>query len=192
MAVPSELGEQFDTVLASAQQGEAWALGRLYEALQPRVLGYLRAQDGEAEDIAADAWVDVARSLNRFVGDEGDFRRWVFTIARRRLIDARRARGRSPIHAVPPDRLEHAVLDTTIDEIDAGAAAKTIVALLPDGQAQVVLLRVVAGFSVDETAAIVGRRPGAVRALQHRALRRLAKELGATRNATAPASDVYR
>jgi RNA polymerase sigma-70 factor (ECF subfamily) len=192
MAVSSNVGEQFESVLASAQQGERWALARLYESLQPSVLAYLRAQDPEAEDIAADAWIDVARGLSRFAGGETDFRRWVFTIARRRLIDARRARTRTRTQPVSPEALDRPTPDTAIDELEAHAAAKAIVALLPDGQAQVVLLRVVAGFSVEETAAIVRRRPGAVRALQHRALRRLAKELGATRNATARTSDVYR
>ena len=96
MAVPPHLGEEFETVLASAQQAEQWALGHLYETLQPSVLAYLRSQDADAEDIAADAWIDVARGLNRFEGREADFRRWVFTIARRRLTDAFGPRAHAP------------------------------------------------------------------------------------------------
>ena len=72
MAVPPHLGEEFETVLASAQQAEQWALGHLYETLQPSVLAYLRSQDADAEDIAADAWIDAARGLNRFEGGEAD------------------------------------------------------------------------------------------------------------------------
>lgn len=192
MAVPPQLGEQFEAVLASAQQAERWALGRLYETLQPSMLAYLRSQDTDAEDIAADAWIDIARGLHRFDGGEADFRRWVFTIARRRLIDARRARNRARTEPVPPETLDRPITDAGLDAADADSAAKAIVAALPDSQAQVVLLRVVAGFSVEETAAILRKRQGAVRALQHRALRRLAKEFGTTRNAPALTSDVYK
>jgi RNA polymerase sigma-70 factor, ECF subfamily len=192
MAVPPRLGEQFETVLNSARQAEQRALGSLYETLQPSMLAYLRSQDTDAEDIAADAWIDIARGLHRFEGGESDFRRWVFTIARRRLIDARRARSRDRTVPVPPEALDRPTADAAFDALDADAAAKTIVAALPDGQADVVLLRVLAGFSVEETAAILRKRPGAVRALQHRALRRLAKEFGATRNAPALSSDVYK
>jgi len=192
MAVPPQLGEQFESVLASAQQAEPWALGRLYETLQPSMLAYLRSQDPDAEDIAADAWIDIARGLHRFEGGEADFRRWVFTIARRRVIDARRARSRARTEPAPPETLDRPTADAGFDAFDADAAAKAIVAVLPDGQAQVVLLRVLAGFSVEETAAVLGKRHGAVRALQHRALRRLAKEFGATRNAPALSSDVFK
>jgi RNA polymerase sigma-70 factor (ECF subfamily) len=192
MPRPPHLGEQFEIVLASAQEAEQWALGRLYERLQPSILAYLRSQDADAEDIAADAWIDVARGLSRFVGGEADFRRWVFTIARRRLIDARRARSRARTQPMPPEALDRPTTDAGIEGVDADTAAQTIVALLPDSQAQVVLLRVLAGFSVEETAAILRKRPGAVRALQHRALRGLAKKLGGSRNAPAFRSDVYR
>lgn len=192
MAHPAGLGEHFDSVLGAARQGEAWALGFLYERLQPAVLAYLRAQDREAEDIAADAWIDVARSLQRFEGDEAAFRRWVFTIVRRRRLDAVRTRARRPAEPVAADRLEAVPATDDFEHLDGEAAARRIVALLPPMQAQVVLLRIVSGFSVDEVGEILGKRPGAVRALQHRALRRLAKELGSTRNARDPRSDVYR
>ena len=192
MAVPPPLGEQFETVLDSARQAEPWALGRLYEALQPSMLAYLRSQDTDAEDIAADAWIAIARGLHRFEGGEADFRRWVFTIARRRLIDARRARRRDRMVPVPPEALDRPTADTGFDALDSDDAVKMIVAALPDTQAEVVLLRILAGFSVEETAAILRKRQGAVRALQHRALRRLAKEFGATRNAPALSSDVYK
>ena len=56
-------------------------------------------------------------------------------------------------------------------------AVRKIVALLPPDQAEIVLLRVVGGLPVEEVAAITGRRPGTVRVLQHRALRRLAERL---------------
>ena len=63
-----------------------------------------------------------------------------------------------------------------VDTITAQAAIGKIVELLPADQAEVVLLRVVAGLSAEETGELMGKRPGAVRVLQHRALERLAKD----------------
>ncbi len=173
------LDGEFDSVLAAARTGASWALAALYRGLHPAVLRYLRAQEpGEGEDLAADAWIDVASGLHRFDGAEDDFRRWVFTIARRRLIDHRRARTRRRTAPVPAEDL---VLlagegDTESEAVQAlrVEAALARVATLPPGQAEVVLLRVVGGFTAEEVGRIMGRRPGTVRVLQHRALRALA------------------
>jgi RNA polymerase sigma-70 factor (ECF subfamily) len=70
--------------------------------------------------------------------------------------------------------------DETIAHLRGEDAARRIAELLPAEQAEIVLLRIVGGFSVDEVARVVGRPPGTVRVLQHRALRRLAAQLGET------------
>jgi RNA polymerase sigma-70 factor (ECF subfamily) len=62
--------------------------------------------------------------------------------------------------------------------LDSVAAVVRIAELLPPEQSDVVLLRVVGNLSVEDVAAIVGKRPATVRVIQHRALRRLAQELG--------------
>ena len=78
----------FDEVLAAAREGEGWALTQLYRAVYPRFVRYASAvAPGDAHDVAADAWLDIARSLDRFRGDEAAFRAWAFTIARRRLLE---------------------------------------------------------------------------------------------------------
>lgn len=177
------LGEEFASTLAGAQAGGEWAMAILYQANQPRLLRYLRAQAGQdAEDIASDTWLDAARNLPSFTGDADAFRGWLFTIARRRLTDHRRRQQRRPSTPTADDRL----LDATSSSAEAAAmagrlgdeAARRIVASLPADQAEIVLLRVVAGLEVDQVAEITGRRPGTVRVLQHRALRRLARQIG--------------
>lgn len=179
------LGEGFDDVIAAAQAGSEWAVAVLYRSLQPRLLRFLRGQAPapDAEDIAAQTWLEIARSLGAFQGDEDGFQALVFTVARRRLADHRRTVRRRPVEFVGDDALvamagggdaeEQAVARLTGEE-----AARRIGELLPPDQAEVVLLRVVAGLSVDQVAALVGRKPGTVRVLQHRALRRLAQRLG--------------
>jgi RNA polymerase sigma factor (sigma-70 family) len=184
------LGDQFPGILTAAQDGGEWAVAVLYRWLHPAVVGYLRARGGDdAEDLASETWIAVARGLSNFSGDENAFRSWVFTIAHRRLIDHHRVTARRPrtrtLHPVEGEGhdapLEMSADDDPAAEVIAAAAGdeavRRIVKLLPKDQAEIVLLRVVAGLPVDEVAAITGRRPGTVRVLQHRALRRLAERL---------------
>ena len=193
MATPTtrnSLGDQFQGILTAAQDGGEWAVAVLYRWLHPAVVSYLRARAGdEAEDLASETWIAVARGLSNFSGDEPAFRSWVFTIAHRRLIDHHRATARRPrtrtLHATEGDQRDSPVElaagdDPAVEVLDAVAgdeAVRRIVALLPRDQAEIVLLRVVGGLPVDDVAAITGRRPGTVRVLQHRALRRLAERL---------------
>jgi RNA polymerase sigma-70 factor (ECF subfamily) len=150
------------------------------------LLRYLRSQGRDvADDVASEVWIAVSRQLDRFVGDESGFRRWLFTIARRRLIEARRKQARQRSVASPPDDLEHhssrdaarradddpAAL--VVDQVSAQEALELVVDGLTADQAEVVLLRVVAGLGVAEVAAITDRTPSSVRVVCHRALRRL-------------------
>lgn len=172
--------EAFESVLAAAQAGAEWALTVLYRELHPRVLTYLSARErAEAEDVASEVWLDVASGLHRFAGDEAGFRAWAFTIARRRLLDQRR---RAAVRKTTPTPREMLGRDRGIGNVEDEALAAlgadealARIADLPADQAEVVLLRVLGDLSVGDVAAILHKRPGAVRALQHRTLRRLAR-----------------
>ena len=183
------LGEQFGPVVAAARTGAEWALAALYREFHPGLLRYLRAQQpNDGEDLVSETWLDAAAGLDRFQGDEWAFRRWLFTIARRRLIDHRRRRDRSPHSGArfdalsgrpAPDDTEGAVI--AADETESALAR---IAALPPDQAEVILLRVLAGLDVADVAEILGKKPGAVRVLQHRALERLAEQLARERPVT--------
>jgi RNA polymerase sigma-70 factor (ECF subfamily) len=170
----------FESILSAAQAGGEWALAAIYRELHPKVLGYLKARArDEAEDLASEVWIDVARGLGRFRGDEEGFRAWVFTIARRRLVDLHRRNAvRRDAFAgsglAPGDQIGGDVEAEAMDAL-ATEAALVRIANLPPDQADVVLLRILADLPVAEVARIVGKRPGAVRALQLRALRSLAR-----------------
>ncbi len=179
------VGEGFDDVMAAAQTGAEWAVAVLYRSLQPRLLRFLRAQAPalDAEDVAAQTWLEIARGLAYFRGDEDGFQALVFTVARRRLADHRRAVRRRPVDLVGDDNLAGMAGGRdpeaeTLARLSGEEAAQLLSELLPPDQADVVLLRVVAGLSVDQVASLLGRKPGTVRVLQHRALRRLARQLG--------------
>ncbi|MGH2451011.1 MAG: RNA polymerase sigma factor [Candidatus Limnocylindria bacterium] len=178
--------ERFEELLAAAQRGEEQALAALYRRFQPSLLAYLRTQrSDQAEDLASETWIAAARGLRRFRGDGGDFRRWIFTIARRRLVDLGRGEARRPSTIRAPDD-SLAVLrespDAATEALESLATRQALekVASLPPDEAEVVVLRVIAGLSAKDVASITGRSPGAVRVLQHRALRRLASLLDKT------------
>ena len=170
----------FAATLVAAQRGDDHALAALWRELQPSLLRYLRAvEPGAAEDIASDTWLEVTRRLDRFTGGEPEFRGWLFTIARHRLIDTRRraARHRTAPVAWLPDR--PAVDDPAADVLVDLSTEESIrlVSELPPEQAEAVRLRVLAGLDTDEVARRMGKQPGNVRVLSHRGLRNLARRL---------------
>lgn len=173
-------GLDFDGVLQAAQAGDEVAFARLYRDLNPALLRYLTARaPGAAQDLAAETWLAAARQLASFRGQEQDLRAWLFTIARRRLIQHWRDQRRRPSEPIDPESLLDAPGGVDPAEVALGALsareAATVIAdaLTPD-QADVVLLRLVAGLDVDQVAAVLDKRPGTVRVLQHKAVRRLA------------------
>ena len=177
-------GSSFPELLAAAQGGDEQAFAVLWRHLQPALLRYFQvAAPPAAEDLAADTWVSVIRRLQQFRGDERAFRAWLFTVARHRTIDWRRQAARRPISSVPAEQLaEQRAPDDPVLQVLEGQstrAALALVAELPADQAEVVALRVLGGLEVAEVARIVGKRPGTVRVLAHRGLRRLAKQLEA-------------
>ena len=178
--------DDFQQLLEQARAGEGTALGFLFRDLHPRILRYLQTlEPSEAEDLASDTWLDVSAGLGRFGGDERALRAWAFTIARRRLVDLRRRRMRRPTVATEAERLEEIgptgdVEDEAMTELATGSALKRIARLSPE-QAEVVLLRVLGGLSVEDVARLIDKRPVTVRVIQHRALRRLARQLSQER-----------
>jgi RNA polymerase sigma-70 factor, ECF subfamily len=178
------IGPEFPIVLEAAARGDEDAFGRLWHDLQPRLLRYFRvAATSAADDLASETWLGVVRGIDRFRGNETAFRAWVFTIARHEVLDwRRRAARRAPEDLPATDLIEQAAPDdpaaTALEGISTRAAL-AVVATLPPDQAEAIVLRVVAGLGVDQVAAIMGKRPGTVRVLTHRGLRRLAERLGA-------------
>ncbi len=170
----------FEAVLAAAQSGQDWAVAVLFRDLQPRLLRFLRSQEPRvADDLAAETWLAIATGLASFTGDEGGFRAWVFTIARRRIIEHRRRSGRRRTD-VTADEVFAALPATdlpdrqALERLAASDAVALITSLLSPEQAEVVLLRVLAELPAAEVAEIVGRNENWVRVTQHRALRKLA------------------
>jgi RNA polymerase sigma-70 factor, ECF subfamily len=166
--------ERFDSLLEAARDGNEAAWQELYDGLAPVVLGYLRANGApDPEDVLGEVFLQVARDIARFDGEERGFRSWVFTIAHHRLIDARRHSARRPVELSPepPEPADSA--DDAADEALARIGleeVQRVLATLSEDQRAVLLLRVVGDLSIEDVAKAVGKRPGAVKALQRRGL----------------------
>ncbi len=148
--------------------------GELYRNLSPAVLGYLRSQRlPDPENVLGEVFLQVARDIERFDGDEAAVRRWVFTITHNRIIDDVRRRSRRPQlsdHPVP-ERASPPP-EEPFDEHLTDALAQ----LTPE-QREVIGLRFVADLPLEAVAEMTGRRVGAVKAMQHRALAALGRLL---------------
>jgi RNA polymerase sigma factor (sigma-70 family) len=174
--------ERFTSLLESARHGSEAAWQELYSGLAPMVLGYLRANGApDAEDVLSEVFLQVARDITTFDGEERGFRSWVFTIAHHRLIDARRHSARRPVELAPDPPEPRDQADDAADEALARIGVEEVQRVLEaisEEQRAVLLLRVVGDLSIEEVAKVVGKRPGAVKALQRRGLAAVKRELG--------------
>jgi RNA polymerase sigma-70 factor (ECF subfamily) len=182
LAADSEEPEDLEEALREARAGSSAAFRLLYRDTQPRLLRYLRTLVGDdAEDVASEAWLQIARDLRNFSGDLDGFRGWASTIARHRALDHIRHSARRPAAAVSDEDLASlaAADDTAARAIEAVAtnAAIRLIATLPSDQAEAVLLRAVIGLDAQSAGNILGKRAGAVRTAAYRGLRALAKRL---------------
>lgn len=180
-------GEPFQQCLAEARDGLPSAWITLYDDLAPVLHSYLRHQSlDDPDDVAGETLLQVVRDIDRFEGTRRQFRSWALSIAHHRMLDARRARARRPAHAVPTEHLPQPMgPDATLEPVLAGAEWERVgalLALLTDDQRAVVILRVVNELSLDETARVLDRTVGSVKALQHRAFNALRAHLANDRN----------
>lgn len=172
-----------------AQAGDETAFTRVYREVQPMLLGYLRGLVADdAEDVAAETWLQITRDLGTFRGDGQGFRGWAATIARHRALDHRRRQGTrpetTPLDQAPPGL--HRARDAAVEALEHldTVRALRVVAALPRDQAEAVLLRVVLGLDASRAAQVLGKRAGAVRTAAHRGLRRLAAQLALAQSAS--------
>lgn len=176
-----KLAERFDEVLVAARQGRPEAWLELYDDVAPLVLGYLRGQGlPEPEDTAGEVMLQVVRDLEQFGGDHRNFRSWVLTISHHRLLDARRRAQRRPTTPMQDLDIEALLPPDTEWRCSPEASSAEVERMLEpltEEQRSIVLLRVVADLTIEQTAGIVGKTPGAVKALQHRAVSTLRREM---------------
>lgn len=167
----TELG---DELVGAACAGDRAALRAVYEALAPKVLGYLRSYGvSDPEATTSDVFLAVLPKLADLHGGAAGLRTLVFSVAHARMVDDRRTQARRPPtvdyrpseDARPvPSAEEQAMQALSADWV------RTVLEPLPTDQREVLRLRVIADLSLAQVAEIMGRSEGAVKQLQRRAL----------------------
>ena len=179
MGVPDD----FAATLAAARAGddEAWRL--LYDGLSGPLLGYLRVSGArDAENLLGEVFLQLARNLRRFQGDEGALRGWAFMVARNRIVDERRRVSRRPEVSLPDDGdAVGPMRDAETEALErlGDTRIQELLDTLTHEQREVIVLRVLGDLSLEQVAGMLGKRVGAVKQLQHRALAALRRTLEA-------------
>lgn len=180
-----EGSDEAAALVRAAQHGDADAFGLLYDQhvdLVYRFVSYRVAGQTLAEDLTSEVFLRALRRIDAFTWQGREFGAWLLTIARNLVTDHyKSARVR---REVATDDLTVADLRTTSASSESVAldglrdrAVVEAVGLLPDEQRECVSLRFLEGLSVHETAVVLGKSDGAVKALQYRAVRALARLL---------------
>jgi len=172
----------FPSVLAAARVGAEWAWTLIYQDLSPQVARYLRAHSApDPDDVLGDVFVQVVSGLSTFQGDHDEFRAWVLTIARNRLVDVWRRDRRRPVEPASDDLHDGSwpggnAEDEAMRSLSDGNIRAIVSRLSPD-QRDVLFLRVLIGLPIQDVAVVVGKTPGAVKSLQSRALAAIRKQI---------------
>lgn len=176
----------FQEIIARAAERDPGAWTAIYERFSGPIFRFLThqvADRGVAEDLTAGVFLEAIEAAPRFAGDESALRAWLFRIARHNLIDhfrrTRRSRTR-PIEETGDEELARAGAEdpeeSALRNLERGRVLAAIDKLSAD-QREVVLLRLAGGLTSSEIAGLLGKTTGAVKALQHRAMRALARHL---------------
>lgn len=167
-------------LVEAAQAGDAEAFGRLYDRYVDVVHRYAYARLGDrtlAEDVTSETFLRALRRIGSVSYRGRDVGAWFVTIARNLVLDhVKSGRNRYEVVSGEPmdaDRSTEGPEPAVLRRLSAEELLKCVRQLPPDQQ-ECIVLRFLQGLSVAETAAAMHRNAGAVKALQHRALRRLA------------------
>jgi RNA polymerase sigma-70 factor (ECF subfamily) len=170
-------------LVRSAQNGDAAAFGELYDQYVDVVFRYVLFRIGDrslAEDVTSETFLRAFRRINSVSYQGRDVGAWFVTIARNIVLDhVKSSRFRLEVSTADPDDGQAVEVGPESQVLANIAHAELLrcVEQLGDDQRECIVLRFLQGLSVAETAEIMKRNAGAIKALQHRAVRRLAQLL---------------
>ena len=173
-----------DDVVRAAASGDPDAFRRVYDALAPRVLGYLRSRGVEdPEGMVSEVFLAVHPRLPEISGGAAGLRTLVFSVAHARAVDDVRRRSRRPTNlSYDPeydDRVTGSAEQIAVQSLEAERAVELMQELNEDQRA-VVTLRILGDLSLEQTAEVTGKTVASVKQLQRRGLVRLRSLMVAT------------
>lgn len=165
-----------------AQRGNQEAFAALYQANVQTIFRYIyyRTNDIQlAEDLTADVFVQALEALPRYQDQGKPFIAWLYRIAQARVVDQYRKAARRPVDSELNNRLPaiQSDADQAVLRRQTARVLREAISHLTPEQQSTVILRFIEGYSIEDTAQITGKPAGAVKSLQHRALRALARRL---------------
>jgi RNA polymerase sigma-70 factor (ECF subfamily) len=169
-------------LLQLAQRGDTDAFAELYRAHVQTIHRYIahRVSDSHlAEDLTGDVFTRSLQGLGSYRDQGRPFVAWLYRIAHARVVDHYRKTDRRPTESdienepIPVD----ADMDEAMIQQQAAQTLRRAIAELTGDQQQVIVLRFIEGHRTDKVAQLMGKQPNAIKALQHRALRALARRL---------------
>lgn len=166
-----------------AQSGEAEAFGQLYDQYSDTVYRYIYYRVGgraTAEDLTSETFLRALRRIGTFTWQGRDFGAWLVTIARNLVADHfKSSRFRLEVttgEMLDANEVERSPEDSVLESLSNAALLEAVRRLNPQQQ-ECVTLRFLQGLSVAETARVMGKNEGAIKTLQYRAVRTLARLL---------------
>jgi len=169
-------------LVLQAQAGNSEAFGQLYDAYMERIYRfvYFRVEDQQtAEDITSQVFLKAWSNLDRFQFNRTPYLAWLYTIAHNAVIDHYRTRkvntALDDVQLSQPDHSE--AVENEIDLAVEMQSVKSALQTLTDDQQKVLTLKFIEGMSNNEIARHLGKREGAIRALQMRGLQALARQI---------------
>lgn len=169
-------------LIARARQGDRTAFSVLYRRYVTPIYRYCWFHGGgtqeEAEDLASHVFMQAWQAINRYQDRGKPFLAWLHTIAHNTVVDHQRRSGRAVIDPLAPTLpAQENVAEAVQTQLDHEELQQAIAHLTPD-QRQAIICQFMLGYNSQETGAVMGKRAGAVRALQMRALQSLRQMLG--------------
>jgi RNA polymerase sigma factor (sigma-70 family) len=173
-----------DDVVRTAASGDPDAFRQVYDALAPRVLGYLRSRGVEdPEGMVSEVFLAVHPRLPALTGGAAGLRTLVFSVAHARAVDDARRRARRPASfSYDPeydDRVSGSAEQIAVQSLEAERAIELMQELNED-QRTVVTLRIIGDLTLEQTAEVTGKTVASVKQLQRRGLLRLRELMAAT------------
>ena len=173
-----ECDADLDHLVDKARRGDQHAWEQLLASLYPRLRAFVarRVPPPDVEDVVSEAMTRAVAGVDRFRPGPAGFDGWVFGIARNLVADHFRATAREKRYVMAGNVTMPETMDLPGELLDLDekhASLRRCFALLSDGERELLELRVIAGLGAEQVAAMLSKRPGAVRSAQSRALSRL-------------------
>jgi RNA polymerase sigma-70 factor, ECF subfamily len=184
---PTDAAAEVWALVERAQAGDAEAFGLIYDRYVDTVFRFVYFRVGNrqlAEDLTSDTFLRALKRIGSFTWQGRDLGAWLVTIARNLVADHFKS-GRYRLEVTTGDVLdadredrgpEGSPESAVVDHITNVALLTAVKQLNPEQQ-ECIVLRFLQGFSVAETAQTMGKNEGAIKALQYRAVRALARLL---------------